>query len=124
MTHMRWHCSKTTKRQRQGGRNTALCLGGDGSRKRRAPKATEAFSKLYYKDLILPVVAERSEGYVGPLIRLVTDVTKELYDAAVASNNVEVTSAVAAHILEAKRALKAEDDDDESESRTPEEYQE
>lgn len=99
-------------------------MGGDGASKRRAPKATEAFSKLFYKDRILPVVQTRSEGYVGPLIKLVTDVTKELYDAAVEAKEVEVINAVTTHIQEAKRAIEAEDNEDDLESRMPQDYQE
>ena len=71
---------KVAKRKRHT-RPTSTLL--DTSTRQRLPKATEAFSKLYYAERILPVVQARSGTHEGVLITLIAEVTKELYDTAV-----------------------------------------
>ena len=122
MTHMRWHCPKVAKRKRHARPTSTLTLGNTTSR-RRLPKATEAFSKLYYTDRILPVVQSRSGTHEGALITLIADVTKELYNASVEAGETEVINKVVDYITKAKEAMEA-DDKDEAEERTPQEYQE
>ena len=122
MTHMRWHCPKVAKRKRHTRPTSTLTLGNTTSRQR-LPKATEAFSKLYYTDRILPVVQSRSGTHEGALITLIADVTKELYNASVEAGETEVINKVVDYITKAKEAMEA-DDKDEAEERTPQEYQE
>lgn len=119
---MRWHCPKVAKRKRQARPTSTLSL-GDTTNKGRLPKATEAFSKLYYADRILKVVQTRSETYQGSHITLIGEVTRELYEAAVAANETEVINAVDSYIAKEKQAKEAQDQKDSNE-RTPQEYQE
>ena len=93
MTHMRWHCPKVAKRKHHTRTTSTLTLGDTMSR-RQLPKATEAFSKLYYTDHILPVVQSRSGTHEGALITLIADVTKELYNASVEAGKTEVINKV------------------------------
>ena len=110
---------KVVKRKRHA-RPTSMLL--DTSTRQRLPKATEAFSKLYYAERILPVVQARSGTHEGVLITFIAEVTKELYDTAVESKETEVIDAVAAYIAKAK-AIKGKGEDEVNE-RTPQEYQE
>ena len=119
---MRWHCPKVTKRKRQARMISTLSL-GDPTSKRRLPKATEAFSKLYYTTRILPIVNQRSSSHTGALITLIGEVTKELYAAAVNSQEKEVIDAVEAYIAKEKEARNAQDEGNAKE-RMPQEYQE
>src|SRR6267143_6442204 len=119
---MRWHCPKVAKRKRHARPTSTLSL-GDTTSRRRLPKATEAFSKLYYVERILPVVQSRSSTHEGVLISLIADVTKELYDAAVKANEAVVINEVAGYIAKAKKEMEAEDEEEVKE-RTPQEYQE
>lgn len=119
---MRWHCPKVAKRKRHARPTSALSL-GDTTSRRRLPKATEAFSKLYYAERILPVVQSRSSAHEGVLISLIADVTKELYNAALKANETEVIDKVTAYIAKAKKEMEV-DDEEEAKERTPQEYQE
>ena len=119
---MRWHCPKVAKRKRHARPTSTLFL-GDTSTRQHLPKATEAFSKLYYAERILPVVQARSGTHEGVLITLIAEVTKELYDTAVESKETEVIDAVAAYIAKAKATMEGEGEDEVNE-RTPQEYQE
>ena len=122
MTHMRWHYPKVAKHKRHACPTSMLTL-GDTTSRQRLPKATEAFSKLYYTDRILPVVQSRSGTHEGTLITLITDITKELYNASVKAGETKVINKVVDYITKAKEAMEA-DDKDEAEERTPQEYQE
>ena len=122
MTHMCWHCPKVAKRKCHTCPTSTLTLGNTTSR-RQLPKATEAFSKLYYTDCILPIVQSRSGTHKGTLITFIADVTKELYNASVEAGKTEVINKVVDYITKVKEAMEA-DDKDEAEERTPQEYQE
>ena len=86
-------------------------------------KGHQSLSKLYYTDHILPVVQSRSGTHEGALITLITDITKELYNASVEAGETKVINKVVDYITKAKEAMEA-DDKDEAEERTPQEYQE
>ena len=119
---MRWYCPKVEKRKCHTCPTSTLFL-GDTSTRQHLPKATEAFSKLYYAERILPVVQACSGTHKGVLITLIAEVTKELYDTAVESKETKVIDAVAAYIAKAKATMEGEGEDEVNE-RTPQEYQE
>jgi hypothetical protein len=77
------------------------------------------YSKLYYKDRIMPVVRTRVEdGQKGPFIQVVKDVTKELFSVEDEEIKAEIAAKVAEQML-----VQEDEEDGEGPERTPSQYQ-
>jgi hypothetical protein len=80
---MRWHASTSKPVRKKAGALLGLSIFGiTTSKPRRRLQETEVYSKLYYRDRILPAVQDglKTAGeHNGPLIKLIEEVTMELF---------------------------------------------
>jgi hypothetical protein len=77
---------------------------------------------MYYKERILPALQLRlaaNPAPAGPMIQIIRELTKEIYD----KEDAETKAGVAAKVAEHVSRVEGEDGDEESE-RTPQQYQE
>lgn len=127
-TWMRWHCLKVAKRKsltaanRGSHRSSGLPALISASARRRVPKETEAFSKLYYAERIFPVVAQRSSSSTPKAqhIALIATVTKELWEKVLVDEEDHIIESVRSYVETVKQELEEDEDDTE---KTPEQYQ-
>jgi len=116
---MRWHVT-TSRNPRKKTNTSSVSIFSAPTKARRRLQATEIYSKLYYKDRILPVVRKRLESiedHSGPIIGIIREVTKELW----CDEDVETRNEVAAKTAQQDIV---EDDGEEDLQRTPQQYQE
>ena len=117
-TYMRWHVT-TSRTPRKKANATSLSIFGVSSKSRRRLQDTEIYSKLYYKDRILPVVRQRlasMEDHKGPIIQIIREVTKDLWSEENAEIRAEVAAKMEEKLCEGKN-------DNEDAQRTPQQYQ-
>ncbi|KAF7977624.1 hypothetical protein HWV62_3022 [Athelia sp. TMB] len=120
-TFMRWHSGATrAPRTKKGGEPLSLWFVADAAIKpRRRLQETEAYIRLHYKERIIQVVNERVAAVAvkGPMINLIRQVAKELYELEDDETRVAVKAYITAH------AEKLQAEAPEPVDPTPEQYQ-
>lgn len=123
---MRWHASTSKPVRKKAGASSGLSIFSIATSKpRRRLQETEVYSKLYYKDRILPAVQDRLKTageQNGPLIKLIKEVTRELF----ADEDAETKAIVAkewAALPELPDADANGEDGGNGLQRTPQQYQ-
>lgn len=123
MAYMRWHVpTKPARKKRTNSARTSI-FSGPSSASRRRHQITEIYSKLYYKERILPSVRERVEELgenAGQMISIIRDVTAKLYE----TEDEEIKAVVEARMAELKALNSTDNEEAEDASRTPQQYQE
>ncbi|KAF7967634.1 hypothetical protein HWV62_33613 [Athelia sp. TMB] len=120
-TFMRWHSGATrAPRTKKGAEPLSLWFVADSAAKpRRRLQETEAYIHLHYKERILEVVNERVAAIAvkGPMINLIRQVAKELYEQEDDETRLAVKDFIKAH------AEKLQSEAPETVDPTPEQYQ-
>lgn len=114
--------SKTYRKKRDVSSRTSI-FGGPSSVPRRRLQATEMYSKLYYKERILPVIQQRTRDVTettAPMITIIREVTSELY----ANKDAETKAIVASKMAEAEALSVDPDDGADGLRRTARQFQE
>lgn len=121
---MRWHVPTAKVARNKRGKSSGLTVfnNSDSIKPRRRHQETEIYSKLFYKDRILPEVRKRLDSLGeshGPMITIIRDVTMEMYE----KEDAETKAAVALKIVEAKCVDVDGEDVSSGLQRTPAQYQ-
>jgi hypothetical protein len=117
---MRWHVPLSRNSRKKSNTSSLSIFGVPSSKSRRRLQDTEIYSKLYYKDRILPVVRERLESikdHKGPIIQIIREVTKDLWSNENPDIRAEVATKMEEQVLE-------QENGEEDAQRTPQQYQE
>ncbi|KAF7986629.1 hypothetical protein HWV62_26438 [Athelia sp. TMB] len=119
-TFMRWHCPSTRAPRKKGkSAHSPWFFADPASKPRRRLQATEAYIHLYYHTrMVEPLRTLVTVNSKAPMITLIREVAKDLYQKA----DEETRQAVADHI-EAQAAAKLESEGLELVDPTPEQYQ-